>query len=78
MVLDREVVQIFISDTIHVTSLINTYVENIKKDSINMIDYMIEVEHQLERLKSQRISQMLYIYAQWKVFVSQQETRTQE
>lgn len=75
---DRKAIQSVDSNPIHVTSRMENYVRNIKREPVKLTNNMFEIEHHLSHMRSLQISELLNIHAQWKILINQQLTGSQE
>lgn len=69
MVVDKDVVGIFIIYPIRATSQMSAYNKNLKKELTKVAENMYIAERQLEQMKTLHVSNILDIHARWKVHV---------
>lgn len=75
---DREAIQSLVSNPIHATSHVENHVGSLKRELIELINILFEMEHQLTYMKSPCVYELLDADAQCKSFINHQSTRSQE
>lgn len=74
----REGIKCFLSNQIRSSTHMESYVRNLGRESIELTHKLFNIEHQLARMKIPYVSELLEMHAQWRSFVKQQSSGTQE